>query len=41
MGIASEFFGPHDAQQKVADEQDPDDQPKDVGHGHSLSQAWA
>jgi hypothetical protein len=36
-----ELFRPQDAQQEVADEQDPDDDPQDVGHGQSLSQAWA
>jgi hypothetical protein len=36
-----EFFGPHNAHQEVANQQKPDDEPDDVSHGQSLSQAWA
>jgi hypothetical protein len=36
-----EFFGPQDAHQEVPDQQQPDDEPDDVGHGQSLSQAPA
>jgi hypothetical protein len=38
---SSELFGPQDAQEKIAEEQDPDDQSQDVGHRQSLSQALA
>jgi hypothetical protein len=41
MAISSEFFRPDNAQQEVADEQDPNDQSEDVGHCQSLSQARA
>jgi hypothetical protein len=36
-----EFFGPQDAHQEVPDQQQPDDESNDVGHGQSLSQARA
>jgi hypothetical protein len=35
MSIAitsSELFGPQDAQEKIAQQQDPDDEPQDVRH---------
>jgi hypothetical protein len=38
---SSELLRPQDAQQKIADEQDPDDESQDVGHGQSLSQVLA
>jgi len=41
MAISSEFFRSDNAQQEVTDEQNPDYQPKDIGHRQSLSQAWA
>jgi hypothetical protein len=34
-----EFFGPQDAHQEVADEQDAYAESQDVGHGQSLSHA--
>jgi hypothetical protein len=36
-----EFFGPQNAHQEVANQQKPDDESDDVGHGQSLSQARA
>jgi hypothetical protein len=41
MAILSEFFRSDNTQQEVTDEQDADDQPEDVGHRQSLSQARA
>jgi hypothetical protein len=43
-GIAislSELIRLQNAQQQIADEQEPDDDPHDGGHGQSLSQARA
>jgi hypothetical protein len=36
-----EFFGPHNAHQEVANQQNPDEESDNIGHGQSLSQAWA
>jgi hypothetical protein len=41
MITPSELFGLQNAHQEVTDQQKPDDEPKDAGHGQSLSQAWA
>jgi hypothetical protein len=37
----SELIRLQNAQQQIADEQEPDDDPHDGGHGQSLSQARA
>jgi hypothetical protein len=41
MIVPLEFFWPQDAHQEVPDQQQPDDESDDVGHGQSLSQARA
>jgi hypothetical protein len=39
--MPSEFFGPQNAQQEIADEQEADDDSNDIRHGHNLSQILA